>query len=102
MKTDIHPKWFSEAQVVCACGTTFTTGSTMEEIRVEICSKCHPFFTGEMRYVDSERKVDKFLKKRELAKQKAPELEKRKAKKAGIVVEDTGPKTLKEMLLGAQ
>jgi large subunit ribosomal protein L31 len=53
MKAQIHPNWYPEAKVVCACGNTFTTGSTQEEIHVEVCSACHPFFTGQMRYVDT-------------------------------------------------
>ena len=64
MKTDIHPTYFEDATVTCACGTTWTTGSTKKEIRVEICSSCHPFFTGEMnRIVDTEGQVDRFYKK---------------------------------------
>ena len=64
MKTDIHPKYYSNAQVTCACGNTWNTGSTREIIRTEICSKCHPFFSGEMaRIVDIEGQVDRFYKK---------------------------------------
>jgi len=64
MKTDIHPKYFVEATVTCACGNTWKTGSTKQDIRVEICSNCHPFFTGEMnRIVDTEGQVDRFYKK---------------------------------------
>lgn len=60
MKSQIHPQYYPQAKVVCACGNTFTTGSTQEEIHVEVCSKCHPFFTGQMRYVDTAGRVDKF------------------------------------------
>ena len=64
MKTDIHPTYYSDATVTCACGETWTTGSTQKEIRVEICSNCHPFFSGEMqRIVDIEGQVDRFYKK---------------------------------------
>ena len=52
MKTDIHPTYYPEAKVVCACGETWTVGSTKEEIRVDICSACHPFYTGEQRIVE--------------------------------------------------
>ena len=62
MKKDIHPKYF-EAQVTCACGHTFTTGSTQEEIRLDICSKCHPFFTGKQKFVDTAGRVEKFRRK---------------------------------------
>ena len=62
MKTDIHPE-YHEATVRCACGNEFTVGSTMKEIKVEICSNCHPFFTGKQKLVDTEGRVEKFLKK---------------------------------------
>jgi len=64
MKQDIHPTFYPDARVTCACGTTWTTGSTRKEIRVEICSNCHPFFSGEaQRLVDVEGQVDRFYKK---------------------------------------
>ena len=62
MKQGIHPK-YGEATVRCACGETFTTGSTKEELTVEICSKCHPFFTGKQKLVDSGGRVDRFKKR---------------------------------------
>jgi large subunit ribosomal protein L31 len=65
MKQGIHPTYYTDAKVTCAsCGTTWTTGSTKQEIRVEICSNCHPFFSGEQaRIVDIEGQVDRFYKK---------------------------------------
>ena len=65
MKKDIHPKYYPEAVVVCAsCGTTWKTGSTMETIRTEVCSNCHPFFTGQLqRLLDVEGQVDRFYKR---------------------------------------
>jgi large subunit ribosomal protein L31 len=64
MKQGIHPNYFSEAKVTCACGNTWITGSTQKEIRVEVCSKCHPFFSGEQaRIIDIEGQVDRFYKK---------------------------------------
>jgi large subunit ribosomal protein L31 len=62
MKEGIHPQ-YTDATVRCACGETFTTGSTKENLRVEICSKCHPFFTGKQKFVDSGGRVDRFNKK---------------------------------------
>ncbi|PKM47937.1 MAG: 50S ribosomal protein L31 [Firmicutes bacterium HGW-Firmicutes-8] len=62
MKKDIHPK-YGVAKVTCACGETFESGSTKKEVRVEICSKCHPFFTGKQKFVDTSGRVDKFKKK---------------------------------------
>jgi large subunit ribosomal protein L31 len=64
MKKDIHPTYYPDAQVVCACGNTWTTGSTKQSIRTEVCSKCHPFFTGQQqRLIDIEGQVDRFYKK---------------------------------------
>ena len=63
MKESIHPAWYPEATVVCACGNTWKTGATIPEIRTEICSACHPFFTGEQRIVDTEGQVDRFMKR---------------------------------------
>ena len=68
MKQGIHPKWYKQAKVICNCGNIFTIGSTKSEIKVEICSKCHPFFTGEMRYVDTQGRVERFRKNQEIAK----------------------------------
>ncbi|MEN6372187.1 MAG: 50S ribosomal protein L31 [Armatimonadota bacterium] len=62
MKTGIHPE-YKEAKVTCACGNTFMTRSTKDEIRVEICSACHPFFTGKQKLLDTEGRVEKFLQK---------------------------------------
>lgn len=61
MKEGIHPEYYPEAQVVCACGNTWTVGATVPVIRTDVCSKCHPFFTGEQRIVDTEGQVDRFL-----------------------------------------
>ncbi len=63
MKEKLHPAWFPDAQVVCACGNTWTTGATVQEIRTDICSSCHPFYTGEQRIVDTEGQVDRFMKR---------------------------------------
>lgn len=63
MKEGLHPEWHSDAVVVCACGNTWTTGATVTEIRTDICSACHPFFTGEQRIVDTEGQVDRFMKR---------------------------------------
>lgn len=63
MKKDTHQKYFTEAKVICACGNTFTTGSTVEEIKTELCSACHPFYTGKQKLVDPARRVEKFRAK---------------------------------------
>ncbi|MCS7203377.1 MAG: 50S ribosomal protein L31 [Thermodesulfovibrio sp.] len=64
MKKGIHPA-YKEAKVICACGETFTTRSTKPIIKVDICSKCHPFYTGKQKIVDTEGRVEKFMKKYE-------------------------------------
>ncbi|MCD6451459.1 MAG: 50S ribosomal protein L31 [Acidobacteria bacterium] len=64
MKKDIHPRYY-EVTVVCACGNTFKTRSTKKELKLEICSKCHPFFTGKQKLVDSAGRVERFLRKYE-------------------------------------
>ena len=63
MKAKIHPKYYDDAKVTCLCGNTFTTGSTKPELRVEVCSKCHPFYTGQQRIVDTMGRVERFKKR---------------------------------------
>jgi large subunit ribosomal protein L31 len=63
MKSEIHPEYYTEATVTCSCGYTFTTGATQPELRVEICSSCHPFFTGEQRIVDTEGRVERLRRR---------------------------------------
>jgi len=63
MKKDLHPKYFDKCVVTCACGNSFTTGSTQETIKVELCNKCHPFYTGKQKFVDTARRVEKFKEK---------------------------------------
>lgn len=67
MKKDIHPTYYPKATVKCACGNTFTIGSTKEKIEVEICSACHPFFTGKEKLVDTAGRVEKFKVRARLA-----------------------------------
>lgn len=63
MKKGIHPKYYPNAKVICSCGNTWTTGSTQEMLRTDVCSQCHPFFTGEQRIVDTAGQVDRFMKR---------------------------------------
>jgi len=65
MKKGIHPKYYPDAKVTCSCGNTFTVGSTTETIRTDICSACHPFFTGEQRLVDTAGQVERFIRRLE-------------------------------------
>jgi len=66
MKDKIHPKYFTDATVICSCGNTFTTGSTEKVLKVELCSKCHPFFTGEQRMIDTGGRVERFKRRYKL------------------------------------
>ena len=65
MKKDIHPAYYPEATVICACGNTWTTGATQETVRTDVCSACHPFFTGEQRIVDTAGQVERFMRRLE-------------------------------------
>lgn len=76
MKKDIHPKYYPQARVQCACGNTFQVGSTKESLEVEICSKCHPFYTGKEKMMDTMGQVQKFRKR--LAKKEETKKRKRK------------------------
>lgn len=90
MKASIHPKYNPKAQVVCSCGNMFTIGSTQDNIRVELCSRCHPFYTGQQKFVDTASRIEKFQKKME---HKQPRTKKVVEKK-----ESSGPMTLRDML----
>lgn len=79
MREKIHPTWYPEATVICACGNTWTTGSTVPEIRTDVCSACHPFYTGEQRIVDTEGQVDRFMARLRARDQYTAELEARES-----------------------
>ncbi len=95
MKQDIHPEYYPEAAVKCACGNTFTVGATVPEMEVEVCAECHPFYTGVERLVDSEGRVERFERMRTQADQDAGKPKKKKKK---YEEKDEAPKSLKEML----
>jgi len=63
MKDKIHPKYYKDAKVICSCGNSFTTGSTRKELKVEVCSRCHPFFTGERKVMDIAGRVERFKRR---------------------------------------
>lgn len=96
MKQGIHPTHYPNAKVLCACGNSFTTGSTVKEIRVEICSNCHPFYTGQQKLVDTAGRVDKFKKRMEKSvhlaanrKMKKPRVKKMKVDETLKIAEKT-------------
>lgn len=84
MKQGIHPNYFEEATVICACGNTWKTGSTKKVIHTDVCSKCHPFYTGEQRIVDTEGQVDRFYKKLQVRKQYVQDKESREAARTSL------------------
>jgi large subunit ribosomal protein L31 len=67
MKDKIHPKYYADAKAVCSCGNIFTVGSIKKTLKVELCSKCHPFFTGEQRMVDTAGRVERFKQRYKIA-----------------------------------
>lgn len=100
MKKDVHPIYYHDTKVTCACGNTFTTGSILTEINVPICSKCHPFWTGTQKFVDTEGRVEKFQRLRKQAQVAATK--KPKKKKDKEEKKETSVKTLRDMLAEAR
>ena len=84
MKQGIHPTYFEDATIICACGNTWKTGSTKKLIHTDVCSKCHPFFTGEQRIVDTEGQVDRFYKKLQARQQYVADQEAREAARTSL------------------
>ena len=81
MKQNLHPQWTHQCTVTCSCGNQFVTGASVDHLEVDICSACHPFFTGEMKFVDRQGRVEKFMK-RQAAAQKLSSQRKAKTKKS--------------------
>lgn len=99
MKANIHPTYYPQAQVVCVCGNRFTVGSTQEHISVELCYNCHPFYTGEQKFVDRRSTIKRFEDARaKAATYQATKQIKVEAKKKKM----DAPKSLRDMLLGTK
>jgi len=96
MKKNIHPKLNKECVVTCACGNTFTTMSTLPSITVEICSACHPFYTGQSKFVDTEGRIEKFSKRLKVAEERKKEADLVKKTKAS---KKKGPEESKSLSL---
>lgn len=101
-KAAIQPTWFEDTKVTCACGNTFTTGSTVQQIQVDICAKCHPFFTGQQKFVDTLGQVDKFQKKTEVSKEKMAQKKAILQARAAKVQTPTDKPSLKDLLMQAR
>jgi large subunit ribosomal protein L31 len=99
MKAQIHPKWYPAAHVKCACGNEFTIGATVPEIEVEVCSVCHPFYTGQMKFVDTAGRVEAFRAKQKGANKKAlSKGERRKIKRQKRIKDEySRPESLSEL-----
>lgn len=103
MRANLHPTWYPQAKMTCVCGNTFTTGSTKPEIRVDICSMCHPFFTGQQKFVDIQGRVEMFGKAKTTSEAKKAERAKiLQARSAKVQKEKTEKPTLKDLLLQAR
>ncbi len=100
MKQAIHPTWFHDCQVTCSCGNSFVIGSVTQALQVDICNKCHPFFTGEMRFVDRQGRVDKFLKKVQAAESSAKS--KKKSKQGTTAQQEEAAKSYRQILRDQQ
>ena len=93
MKKDIHPTYFKQATITCACGNKIKAGSTQENIQIEICSSCHPFFTGKAKLIDTAKRVNKFQKRLEKVTEAAKTRKGKKAKRAAKAKKHAAKKT---------
>ncbi len=93
MKKDIHPEYYNDCKVTCACGNTFVTGSTMPEMRVELCNQCHPFYTGKQKFVDTARRVEKFQERSDKKTAASAARKGKKEKKAATTAKKIAKKT---------
>ena len=92
MQKSIHPQYNNDTEVICACGNKFSTGSTMKTIRVELCNKCHPFYTGKQKFVDTARRVEKFQERTNKQKTAAAGRVGKKVKKAAVAAKKSAKK----------
>jgi large subunit ribosomal protein L31 len=99
MKAQIHPKWFEDAQVTCACGNSFTMGASTPKFEVDVCYNCHPFYTGQMKYLDTAGRVDAFKTRMDKAKSKVvSKADRRKMKRQQRIERDLErPDSLSEL-----
>ncbi len=103
VKASIHPVWNKETKVTCACGASFITGSTLPAIRVEICSSCHPLYTGQQKFIDTLGQVERFQKKAKEAEEKREVREKIiSARRAKVVEEKKEKPSLRDLLMQAR
>ena len=89
MKKDIHPEYFAQATISCACGQAYTVGSTVQSIQVDLCSNCHPFYTGKQKIIDTARRVEKFQARASKKAEKVVSKKEKRAKRAAKKKEQT-------------
>lgn len=97
MKKDIHPKYFSNTKVTCSCGANFEIGSTIPELKVEICSNCHPIYTGKKKFIDTAGRLEKFMAKMEKSKKMQAEIAKRAESKTVKTKKESSENTPEEI-----
>ncbi|PIR62045.1 MAG: 50S ribosomal protein L31 [Candidatus Pacebacteria bacterium CG_4_10_14_0_8_um_filter_43_12] len=103
MKQGVHPKWFEDCKVTCSCGNSFVIGSIQESMQIDICDKCHPFFTGEVKFVDRQGRVDRFLSKMKVAQAHQQKQTKQQSKlKKQSQDDQVDPKSYRELLRDQQ
>ncbi len=103
MKANTHPTWYDDAKVTCACGNSYTIGSTLPAIKLEICSKCHPFYTGQQKFVDTLGQVERFQKKQQVQAVKQEEKQQILQARAERAQSQKGDKpSLKDLLMQAR
>lgn len=97
MKAEIHPKYHKDANIVCSCGNSVQVGSTLAEINVELCNKCHPFYTGKQNLIDAAGRIDKFARLASLKKEDASGKKVKNAKRAAVKAEKRSSKATVEI-----
>jgi len=102
VKTDIHPKYYQDCKISCACGYSYISGSTLPEIKVEVCSNCHPFYTGKEKFVDTEGRVERYQRKVEVARKAKEEIKAKVEKKQEKAQISSNVKSLKDLLREVQ
>ena len=87
MKQGIHPKYYPQAKIICACGAVYNVGSTVEEVHIEVCAACHPFYTGKQKLVDTARRVEKYEERKKKGEE-MKEAKKKKPKVEAVITEE--------------
>ncbi len=98
MKSNTHPTYYPSATATCACGNAFSVGSTKEDLRIELCNKCHPFYTGQQKLIDSSRRIEKFADKTKAKEALASAVSDKKAKAEKRTAQKEAKKTVSQSI----